>query len=268
LAAEYALVDEYARGQLSAEMRDRFERGYMTGPERRERARFATALTMRVDSAERPPIVIAETRPLLAWLGGWPALRFSMAFAVLLIAVGGVWFILRSQRMPSPDVVSVPAANEETLPNANLPQQDSTQPGPSSEIGSVEPSVTPKSPQNAADDTAPRTVFLALAVGGVRGSEGGRTPVLVIPRGTSQARLSLKPKENVYPSYRLSLQTVSGGQIASRSIAKPKDGASLVLTVPADKLTDGDHVLTLTGVGADGQTDDLSRSLFRVQRKN
>jgi hypothetical protein len=132
----------------------------------------------------------------------------------------------------------------------------------------VEPSVTPKSPQNVADDKAPRTVFLALAVGGIRGSESGPTPVLVIPRGTGEARLSLKPNENVYPSYSLSLQTISGVQIASRSIAKPKNGASLVLTVPADKLTNGDHVLTLTGVGADGQTDDLSRSLFRVQRKN
>jgi len=47
--AENALVDRYARGLLSPEVRDRFESYYLAHPKRRERARFAEALAAKLD---------------------------------------------------------------------------------------------------------------------------------------------------------------------------------------------------------------------------
>ena len=46
LQVEGELVDDHARGQLSTEMRQRFERSYLTHPSRRERVEFAKALNL------------------------------------------------------------------------------------------------------------------------------------------------------------------------------------------------------------------------------
>jgi hypothetical protein len=107
-------------------------------------------------------------------------------------------------------------------------------------------------------------------VGGVRGGDKGQTPTLIIPSDTTQARLVLNLKENDYPRYNASLQSVAGAEIFSQKGARPtraKTGASFVFTVPAGKLESGDYILTLRGVNPDGEVDELSKSLFRVVKK-
>src|SRR5215471_15947298 len=52
LQVESKLVDAYARGQLSTEMREQFERSYLKHPSRRNRVEFARALTTRIDERE------------------------------------------------------------------------------------------------------------------------------------------------------------------------------------------------------------------------
>lgn len=275
VAAETQLVDDYGRNRLSPAMRERFERSYMAHPERRERMRFGEAFTARLDQIEQPAFPASRWQSLLSLLGGGrPALRFSMAMAALLITMGGVWLFIELQRSSSSEVVQAPGANVEVRPD---PEQNKPEAEPPAnrepEVKSLPPGNTPQpipSPSPEGKKVS-RSVYLALAVGGVRGNDSGSTPVLVIPSGTTQARLSLTLKENEHSSYRLSLRTISGTEIARRSIAKPvwtKNGANLVLTVPSSKFSDGDYVLTLTGVADDGEAEDFSRSLFRVKRIN
>ena len=92
----------------------------------------------------------------------------------------------------------------------------------------------------------------------------------VIPPGTTQARLLLNLRVNDYSSYHASLQRVAGAEIFSYRGVKPgraKTGASFVFTVPARKLASGDYVLTLRGVNPDSEVDELSKSLFRVDKR-
>src|SRR6185436_18959483 len=56
---ESRMVDAYARGQLSSEMRERFEQSYLKHPSRRERVEFARSLTSRIDKQpvkSAPPV--------------------------------------------------------------------------------------------------------------------------------------------------------------------------------------------------------------------
>jgi hypothetical protein len=123
-----------------------------------------------------------------------------------------------------------------------------------------EPSVRP----------APAFVSLLLTVGGIRGTETGPPSTLVIPPETARVLLQLNLKGHDYPSYRAVLQAVGGGELFSRQGLRPqttRSGASFAFTLPAHKFATGDYLLTLSGVSRDGEVDEVSKSLFRVERK-
>lgn len=284
LKTESELVDEYARGYLSTEVRERFEKFYMTRPGLIERVKFARALTARLDQIEEPA-ASAEKTPLAISSWQWflmllrdqrPVLGFSVALAILLL-LGGVWVFVESRRRQQRELAQAQAAREaQERPRSEESQQEtgtrktqeeSTAPQASPLSTPQQKSVPSPSPTV---NSAPQTVSLALTVGGVRSGNGDRIPTLVIPQGTVQTRLQLVLKDNDYPSYQASLQTVGGTEIFSRSGVKPrstKSGASFVFTLPASKLAGGDYVLTLRGISPDGEIDDLGKSLFRVEKR-
>lgn len=276
LQAESELVDSYVRGQLANNVRERFEQSYMAHPARNERVKFAAALTTRLDQKKEPvtreqlTLAVSWWQRLLALLGGQrPTLRFAVALAILLIMLGGVWVFVESRRRQQSELARTQA---ERVAQEERERSRPAQPSPD-EAKRAE-STPPKIPQPTPTptvDSAPRSVTLALIVGGVRGGDNNpRIPTLVIPPDTTQARLLLNLKESNYPSYRASLQTITGVEIFNQTNIKPgskKTGASFVFTVPAHKLASGDYVLTLRGVNPDGEVDDLSKSLFRVEKK-
>ena len=113
-------------------------------------------------------------------------------------------------------------------------------------------------------------VTLALAVGpGVRGVDQGPPVTLVIPSGSSEVRLMLNLQERDYPVYRVVLRAVAGAEILREADLRPgaePTGPAFTVTLPASRLAAGDYMLTLQG-GRDGAFEDLSQSLFRVERK-
>lgn len=284
LETESELVDGYVRGQLANEVRERFEQSYMAHPARSERVKFAAALATRLDQTEEPvtsseqlTLPVSWWQRLLASLRGQrPTLRFSMALATLMVVLGGVWIFVESRREQQLAQTEAARQAEQQRREREQSQRTADQ-GTGAGDSAAEQAVVGPNPQqipqptpNAAEDSAPRSVSLALAVGGVRGGDNAKIPTLVVPPGTTHARLLLNLKENNYPSYRASLQTIAGVEIFSQTGVKPgrsKTGASFVFTVPAQKFAGGDYVLTLRGINPDGEVDDLSKSLFRVEKK-
>ncbi len=269
LRAESTLVDAYARGQLSNERRERFEQFYLKHPARRERAKFASALTTRLDRESVMPGKPSLT-PVSRWQrlrsslrGRRPTLRFAIALATLLIMLVGGWIFVSSRRQQQREAAQIQAAREHQ-------EQQAREQGAAQQQTAKTPPPTPQSSPNPTVHSAPPVAFLALNVGGVRGADNGRTPILVIPQGTAQAQLLLKLKDNSYSSYRLSLKMIGGAEIFSQTNIKPrstKSGASFVFTVPAHKFANGDYALTLSGINPNGEVDDLSKSLFRVEKR-
>jgi anti-sigma factor RsiW len=280
LEIESELVDGYVRGQLANEVRERFEQTYMANPARGERIKFAAALAARLDQTKQPvtnreqaTLPVSWWQRLLVSLRGQsPTLKFSMALATLVVVLGGVWFFVESQRRQQSELARTQAAREAQQRRERELSQPPAEQGKQAEELAAERGRVERSPEQTPQpsptiSSAPRTVSLALIVGGVRGGDNTKIPTLVIPPDATQARLLVTLKENNYPSYRASLQTIAGVEIFSQTGVKPgraKTGASFVFTVPAHQLAAGDYVLTLRGNNPDGEVDDLSKSLFRV----
>jgi len=95
----------------------------------------------------------------------------------------------------------------------------------------------------------------------------------MIPPGTAETHLQLNLKNDDYAKYNVSLQAVGSGEIFSRQNLRPasskanRSAASFTFVVPANKFSSGDYILTLRGVSKDGEVEDLSKSLFRVEKK-
>lgn len=283
LKAESELVDTYVRNQLSTEARERFEQSYLAHPSRSERVKFAAALATRLDSLDNA-VTLKEQRTFIPWWqrllaslrGRSPRLRFSVAFAALVIMLGGAWFLIESRRRQMESAQTQAAYEAEQRRQREYAQQAPTE-GRRAEEQAAKQETVERNPQQPPQPTplpnispAPRSVSLALTAGGVRGGDNGQIPTLIITPGITQAQLLLDLRGNDYPSYSASLQTVAGAEIFSQTGVKPRranPGASFVFTVPARKLASGDYVLTLRGVGPDGEIDALSKSLFRVEKR-
>lgn len=285
LKTESELVDGYVRGQLSNEVRERFEKSYLKHPARRERMQFASALAARLDQEVKEPVTNSEqlASPVSWWQrvsaslrGQRLTLRFSLALATLLIMIGSVWVLIESRRQQR-ELAQTQAAYEAEQRRERQQSQQAADEGRRPEELAAGPGRVERSPQQIPQpkptpivSSTPRSVSLALTVGGVRGGDNSRIPTLIIPPGTTQARLLLNFKENDYPSYRASIQTIAGAEIFSQTGVKPgraKTGVSFVFTVPASTLASGDYILTLRGVSPSGEIDDLSKSLFRVEKR-
>lgn len=255
LRVESELVDAYARGQLSAEMRERFEQSYLKHPDRRQRVEFAKALTTRID--ERPRAVQAASR--ISWterLFG-PKLRFAMALVVVAVALAGVWIFVNGRRQQQRQAAQVQSS----------PQPTQTSEKKEERAAQVPPETSSPSPIK---NSSPPIVSLALTVGGVRSADSSPTKTLIIPRDTTQAQLFLDLKDNTYSHYRVSLRQIGGAEIFTQTNIRPrstKAGARFVFKVPAKQLTSGDYVLILGGITPAGEVDDLSKSLFRVEKR-
>ncbi len=276
---ESDLMDDYARGRLSPETRERFEKAYLADPERRARLRFSEALVAKLDREVSPGLIPQEAETTSWWqklfvpfIGGQRALAFSFA-VLLLMVLGSAWLLLRTSRLRNElaQTRATEAAREqherelqqqlidEQARNQQLiAELDRERAQPTPEVGIA-------SPKN----TAPAFVSLLLVASGVRGAET-RSPTLSIPAGTQEVRIELKTAENEYQSYQLELHALGGKAIFDRKKVKPtitKSGANFGFSVPASRFTSGDYILTLKGVMPTAEVEDVSKSLFRVEKK-
>lgn len=246
--AESTLVDDYVRGKLPAETHRRFEEYYLAHPARRERVRFAAALAATLDqdavasAADLEPA--AAARP---WWKGWldaiggpaPAAAFAVA---LLVILTGVWLV---------------------LPRRGAPEQSAQRPQLPSDS---QPTTVPPPPQ---PPIVP-VVTLALVVGpGERSPTASLPLTLSIPADTQDVRLALSLREHQYSRYRVTVRAIGGPEIFNQGdlIANTSSTpATLSLSLPANRFQTGDYMLTLQGRNTTGDFEDLSQSLFRVQR--
>ncbi len=276
---ENELVDRYARGLLSTEVRNRFERYYLAHPQRRERAKFAESLAAKLDQidgvAVAPPTHSESLWGRLLDSMRGPRLAWAFSIVLLLMAAGAVWFLIETRRLREELAKSESQRATQAQREHELQEQAAKERLRSEQLSAeldrmraqqqtFQPSPTP--PVNP----APAFVSLVLTAGGIRGTDTGPPAVLVIPAGTQQVRLQLNLKESGYSNYRASLQQAGGKEIYVRPHLAPKttkSGASFTLIIPAQKLATGDYVLTLKGISQTGEVEDVSKSLLHVERK-
>jgi anti-sigma factor RsiW len=279
VGAENELVDEYASGRLSPEVRKRLEQYYLAHPPRRERVKFAQALAAKVDRTRSDQAAFAPgTTRLTPW--AWApnffrgrVLALSTGLVLFLLTVGGGWFLLRTWRTRDPRTQAARAAQEPRNREVQQPPPLAGQPAPaadSNDKANRALNQAKKSPPSPGRPAASTSVMLLLTAGGSR--EGAPEPELklVIPSGTKQVLIKLKLKEGNYSDYRIVLQAIGGEMIFNRQGLRPrktKSGPTFSIVVPARSFAAGDYMLTLRGVRPDAEVDDVSKSIFRVEAK-
>ncbi len=280
--AESELVDDYARGRLSPQLRERFEQYYLAYPKRRERMEFAQALVTRVDRIEadhaaadsRDELVPLWRRLLPGLFGESQAFAFSMTLALLLLTLGVGWLLFQTKRLreelAQTQTARVTQEQRERELQQQLVEERTRVKSLNDELQSAHSEIKGSEAAPATTPTSPAIVTLLLTARGLRGADTGPAPKLIIPTGTEQVRIQLDLKEGGYPNYSIVLQAIGGSAILSRQGLKPKtsrSGASFVLMIPARKFANGDYMLTLSGVSQAGEVDALSKSLFRVEKR-
>ena len=274
---ENELVDKYARGLLAPATRDRFEKHYLDHPRRRERARFAEALATRIDekkTASISPSASASWFDRLLGSQRGPRLAWALSAVILLVAAAAVWFFLESRRLER-QLATIESERITREKREGELQQEAANERLRAEKLSQELDqlrTTPNGSSGSPTEEKKPALFatLVLAIGGTRGADAGSPALLVIPTGTEQVRLQLRLRENNYSSYQIVVQSAGGDAVfTSRRVgaANGRPGANLTFNAPARAFTAGDYILTLRGATKTGEVEDVSKSLFRVERK-
>lgn len=290
------LIDQYLDGELTEPERKKFERFFLNEPERAHKLKVIKDLKDHAAVAERsdaPAKQIAETFPRpYQWIPGLaifqnPLYGFSFAVALVLVLPCCVWLWMRSnsladQLRQAQSQRPTDSALSEQLEHASRRNEEltATLRGSEEQRARLEQDLASlKSPEPqpgpSPDKTSPpdRPSFAATLVLSSNQRSGGNLPRLTIRRGNTHARLVLNveridPKD--YKSFRAVVKQYGGSEVWQDQDVKlqPRgNNARATLTIPADKLPEGQYVGELDGVNFDDQTERIGLYVFRVTHK-
>ncbi|HWQ31927.1 MAG TPA: hypothetical protein VNQ79_03510 [Blastocatellia bacterium] len=285
-AAENELIDAYVRNRMPRRERELFERSYLKAPRHRERVGFARTLLKVADEAPEENILRATSEPAVSWWqrlfeslrGPQMILAGAMAMALVVLAVGLTWLLVERSRLNE----QLARGESGRAAQAQREQELSRQ------IQELEQQINGQRQQNAQaeaelsrlreelrqaqaqrpvlpESSQPALLSFLLIPGSVRA--GGEVRQLTIPASARQVRLQVKSESREYQSYQVRLRAVDGGDILSQSALKANAKSFVIVNVPAARLAAGDYILTLSGLTATGESEEINRYFFRVTRR-
>ena len=208
-AAEHDLADAYARGELSAEDRLKWERGPGASREGLEQERLARALRLREEESHAGSTQAASSH------------RWALAAAAVLAVAMATVYVLRPEAPPGSAVA----------PGTTTP--------------------APAQPPAA----APISTFVALTLP-IPTRRAEEPPVLVIPPGVQQVRITLRLEPSEFTKFSVALLDLNSKRVVWRaddlSPESGSDGRTLTAEVPADVLRSGRAIFQVTGVTESG----------------
>lgn len=271
---ENDLIDEYARGELTASEKRNFERMFLTSDERQKKIEFARAFA-QTEQKNAASSEFETRRTDGKKIGFWQTLsslfakpQFAFGALVLLVLLGGaaIYFNSRkgdaeiaSQKTPTqtPIQTSNQTANDSNIqtaensapiasPTIETPAEKSNQNKPAT-IQTPAPKVSP-TPQTRSEtrDTAPTFAALVFPVGMTRdGGSGGKVLQLKLAPDVKTARLVFNlEKGDEYKNYQIELRGKNSGVLRTSVV---RSGNNVVLNVPAAKLAAGRYEAALSG---------------------
>ena len=258
--AEEELIDEYARGNLAPDEKDGFEALFLNAPERREKIAFAQAFSRYL--ARHPIAAPAKSREHIpsVW---WRRAVLGLSAAVLLLVSLTTFFYLRivqlRGQLASVDLQRVASEKNGKTLSAQLNEQQSRNHDLQQEIAGLR-------------DRGPSSDLLTLRLASSWTRGGGQLPTARLLASTKRLRLDLMLDRDAlhHKSYQAQLQTVDGGSLwsSNRLLARTKGEKSFIsVNLPASVLTAGDFRIALSGLAANGVSEEVATFYFRIEKK-
>jgi len=288
LALENELFYDYAQNRLSPGEREQFEKRFLSSERNRKRAIIASALAhqmSQVEPVEASENNIADREPQRFWQSvklyfsaQSRAMKVSLA-ALGVVSLASIWLIVGivRQRNELNQFRALRAVQEDQL--REQAQQERARAEELSlnlerkidENAALRRELSKTQAQSRGQAQNPSVISLALAPSIVR-DQGAGMNKLYIPPGARLLKLRLKLKgEEEYKSYQVMLLTAEGAERWSRDkLQTQRTGSvrSIVLTVPAGILAEGDYELILKGRASDGTLEETGDYYYlSVERK-
>lgn len=295
---EDELIDQYLDGELTRPQREHFEIVFLNSPERADKLRLVKDLRGRVIPGATP--TVAPARPARrSWIPAFdlfqnPLVGLSCAAALLIAALSCAWLWTKSRRLEtelrqaqagapqSPQVEprlreeleQLRLRNEELT--AGLRRSEEQRAGLEQDVaalkGREEPAATPPGRTSPPSPSSLASVVLLPFTRGP--SAGTAPPALALRPGVTQARLFLNIPRDVdpksYKSFRALVRKRSGEEIWRAEAVQMQTAsrpARAVITLPAERLAEGEYVAELKGLPSEGPAENIGSYYFRVPTK-
>jgi hypothetical protein len=277
-AMKAELADEYARGEMTARERSRYEGRFLISANGRQRVAFARTMARAFAQA---PVAAPEKsswrrfRPdLLSFFSlRAPALPFAMAAALLLLTLSGGWLLWQNRNLRA-QLDRAQAEQSRMQREAELASQQQRTRGEELATALDRERAEREKLQQELDrargqqspPASPAFVSFLLSPGLVR--DRGEPEKLSIPSTARQIRLRLDTGgDDSYRSFRAELRTMRGALILNRDGLSGRATASgliVPLTISASALSPGEYELTLKGIARRGDERDLGYYYFSI----
>jgi hypothetical protein len=276
LLAEGEMIDAYVQGRLTAAEREQFETYYLVTDERREKVFFAKSLHQHLkkeDQAVVPQKQTERRKSFLSWLGfnkSWFALAAAAA-GLLLLACG--WLAIEALRLRNQLNASQARMAEMETRGQELSQQleeERTRNQQLTErIAELTHSTEGIQPEgNHESPPAPVIAMLTMTAGTTRDISQANT--LRLTSEVKTVRLRLVFRDEDHQSYQAIIQNASGTTVwrQSKMPATAKgESKSVMVNLPAKVLANDDYLLTLSGITAATNVEEISDYHFRIVKK-
>ena len=287
LRVEERLMDEYVRGELDLDEREPFETRFLSAPERRDKLEFAESLNRYIVGArDWKSADVADTddeasgrKGATVWLSRMPVRPAIalLAVATLVLAACTTMLLLQNARLKKQ--VHEQQANLDQA-EESLRRQLDEQMGRSEELArqleqsqkemsriDQELSSLKQDKSHRRENPAPIIASLIIAPGSVR--DRGPINRVDLKTGIEQLRLELKLQGEDYQSYKVEVKTVEGKSIWKEVNLRARqraEGKSLVATLPARQLPEGDYLATLSGLAPGRGYEEVATYYFTILR--
>jgi hypothetical protein len=277
---EEEIIWRYARGDLSATERAQFERAY-SAPPRRDRLVLTLALgrvlaevpaaAQKRSRAESDAGRAIETPWWKRWLALEPtAARLALAAACAVLVIGLVMEVRQARALRA--TLQQSRQDAATL---RLQAEGATRRAAESErrIGTLSEEVSraQRATAESTTPTAPKPVFATFVLTPGRTRSARVATPIAPPANADQLRLQLSLDfDATYSSFKAELRTVAGDLLWSQDRLQSRrtaDGASVLVTVPAALVPDGEYELVLQGHLSGNSLEDAASYFFVVARR-
>ncbi len=280
--AESDLIDEYLRGELSAEQRSKFERNFLISESRREKLQAAKILQEKLFTEQKteiaaPPISVWDRLSQIFRAPNF-ALAGGLAAIILFALIGVFWSLLSTK----PDQIvtignnnqniSIEPINQPTIvnpPNTNASPKPELTPA---NVGEKPSNVNakPKPSPTITPENIPQSQTAVFGFTLLPPMRSGERPTLDVPLETQTIRLRVEHNNaREYIKYRAEIRDSGGDLVWSREIPvtvktlqKP-----LTLNVRSGALAAGSYELTLSGITSDAKLEEVNFYNFTVRKK-